>query len=501
MAATMATGSRVLFLSCGFAFLLLLFSMECVHGANSSVVIPHHPDKGTHGSTKLSMTGLRDRHLPFTDEQHYQILNENKRQNRMGRKQKINEELPHADYDDLRNQLKAIVNSKRFITATRGKYSVWRREHGSGKDTLLIWMKDQVILGRVLTRVAHENKNGKVKRNLTMLVKDSLDLIGEANSDTELKEGAMEQALKMHLGLAEAKKEVYDCEVVAKKLRAMIKTIEEAVMALKRKAIFLMQVASWTTSKPLHCLHLQLTNDYFLHDHSHMKSPDKGKTEDPSLYHYAIFSDNVLATSVVIGSAIDKAKEPENHVFHIVTDRLNFAAMQMWFINNPPLLATVEVESIDKFKWLNSSYSPVLQQLELAVLDEDVKLMNPKYLSMLNHLRFYIPELFPKLNKILFLDDDVVVQKDLTPLWVIDMKGLVNGAVETCKKNLHDFGSYLNFSNMKISQNFNPHACGWAFGMNIFDLKQWRLHNLTGVYHYWQDLIAWRLPASLEETH
>lgn len=94
--------------------------------------------------------------------------------------------------------------------------------------------------------------------------------------------------------------------------------------------------------------------------------------------------------------------------------------------------AAVHVENVDEFKWLNSSYCPVLRQLESVEMKEyyfkaghhttlsegssNLKYWNPKYISMLNHLRFYLPQVYPKLNKILFLDNDIVVQKDLTAL-------------------------------------------------------------------------------------
>jgi alpha-1,4-galacturonosyltransferase len=106
-------------------------------------------------------------------------------------------------------------------------------------------------------------------------------------------------------------------------------------------------------------------------------------------------------------------QDPANHVFHIVTDRLNFAAMRMWFLVNPPGKATIQVQNIEEFTWLNSSYSPVLKQLGSASMidyyfrthrsnsDPNLKFRNPKYLSILNHLRFYLPEIFPKLNKVL----------------------------------------------------------------------------------------------------
>ncbi|KAI4964381.1 hypothetical protein ZWY2020_005870 [Hordeum vulgare] len=203
------------------------------------------------------------------------------------------------------------------------------------------------------------------------------------------------------------------------------------------------------------------------------------------------------------------AKHPSHHVFHIVTDRLNYAPMRMWFLSNPPGKATIEVQNIDEFTWLNDSSSLVLKQLgsqsmidyyfraQRANSDSDLKYRNPKYLSMLNHLRFYLPEIYPKLDKMVFLDGDVVVRKDITGLWSIDMKGKVNGAVETCGESFHRFGRYLNFSSPVIAKNFDPDACGWAFGMNVFDLAEWRRQNITELYHFWQKLnedgLLWKL--------
>lgn len=286
----------------------------------------------------------------------------------------------------------------------------------------------------------------------------------------------------------------------------MIQLTEDNFNSLKKESAFLIQLAAKTIPKPLHCLSQLLTANFFLPGQPNKGVNMKEKLEDPSLYHYAIFSDNVLATAVVVNSTIVHASDPEKHVFHIVTDKLNVAAMKMWFLDNPLPSAAVEVMNIDDFKWLNSSYCVVLRQLESARMKEfyfkvnnpsiststgsdQLKYRNPKYLSMLNHLRFYLPEVYPKLNKILFLDDDIVVQKDLTPLWSIDMKGMVIGAVETCKESFHRFDKYLNFSNPLISENFDPNACGWAFGMNMFDLKEWKKRNITGIYHHWQELV------------
>ncbi|GAB4838662.1 Probable galacturonosyltransferase 3 [Ancistrocladus abbreviatus] len=399
----------------------------------------------------------------------------------------------------------AIERSKGLDTTVKGKYSIWRRDYENpNSDATVKLMRDQIIMAKVYASIAKGKNKSGLYDSLIKHSRESLRAIGEANSDSELRKSALDQAKAMGHILSVAKEKLYDCVVLARKLRAMIQSTEENVNAEKKKSAFLIQLAAKTIPKPLHCLPQLLMANYFLQGFQNKGFANKEKLEDQSLYHYAIFSDNVLATSVVVNSTVLNANEPEKHVFHIVTDKLNFVPMKMWFLVNPPASAAVEVVNIDDFKWLNSSYCPVLRQLESARMKEyyfqvnnpstlsagsdNLKYRNPKYLSMLNHLRFYLPEVYPKLDKILFLDDDIVVQKDLTPLWSVDMKGMVNGAVETCKESFHRFDKYLNFSNPTISQNFDPSACGWAFGMNMFDLKEWKRRNITGIYHRWQEM-------------
>ena len=105
-------------------------------------------------------------------------------------------------------------------------------------------------------------------------------------------------------------------------------------------------------------------------------------------------------------------------------------------------------------------------------------------------LIMYIEQLFPNLNKVVFLDDDVVIQHDLSPLWEIDLGGKVNGAVETCKGEdewvmSKHFRNYFNFSHPLIAKHLDPDECAWAYGMNIFDLRAWRKTNIRETYHSW----------------
>ncbi|XP_068645474.1 probable galacturonosyltransferase 3 [Aristolochia californica] len=400
----------------------------------------------------------------------------------------------------------AIERAKNLNNTVRGRYSIWKREYDNQRgDDVLKLMRDQIIMAKAYASIAQVKDDVKLYTSLLNRIRRNQNAIGDANSDVELHASALEQAKAMGRDLAVAKDRLYDSNLLARKLRVMLQSTEDSVTVLKKQSTFLIQHVAKTVPKGLHCLSLDLTTDYFSSDHSSEEELiDTEKLINPTLYHYAIFSDNVLATSVVVNSTASHAKEPENHVFHIVTDKLNFVAMKMWFLVNSPPNVTIQVENIDDFKWLNSSYCSVLRQLEsdrlkeyyfkanhptsLSTGTDNLKYRNPKYLSMLNHLRFYLPEVYPRLDKILFLDDDIVVQKDLTPLWSVDLGGMVNGAVETCKESFHRFDKYLNFSNPKISENFDPNACGWAFGMNMFDLQEWRKRNITGIYHRWQDM-------------
>ncbi|KAL8160128.1 hypothetical protein V2J09_001665 [Rumex salicifolius] len=399
----------------------------------------------------------------------------------------------------------AIERSKSVDTAVLGKYNTWRREADKGNaDSTVRLMRDQIIMAKVYLSIAKTKNKLDLFIELQNQLKESQRALGEARSDADLQQSVPEKIKAMAQVLSKAKERLYDCKLITRKLRAMLQSADEQVRSLKKQSTFLSQLAAKTIPNGIHCLSMRLTIDYYLLPLEKRKFPRSQNLENPKFYHYALFSDNVLAASVVVNSTIVNAKEPEKHVFHLVTDKLNFGAMNMWFLLNPPAKATIHVENVDEFKWLNSSYCPVLRQLESASMKEyyfkadhpttisagasNLKYRNPKYLSMLNHLRFYLPQVYPKLDKILFLDDDIVVQRDLTGLWAVNLHGKVNGAVETCGESFHRFDKYLNFSNPHIAQNFDANACGWAYGMNMFDLKQWKKKDITGIYHKWQNM-------------
>ncbi|KAI3685002.1 hypothetical protein L6452_34233 [Arctium lappa] len=108
--------------------------------------------------------------------------------------------------------------------------------------------------------------------------------------------------------LSKAKDQLYDCKMVTGKLRAMLQSTDEQVCSLKKQSTFLSQLAAKTIPNGIHCLSMRLIIDYYLLPPEKRKFPRSENLENPSLYHYALFSDNVLATSVVVNSTVMNAK-------------------------------------------------------------------------------------------------------------------------------------------------------------------------------------------------
>lgn len=112
----------------------------------------------------------------------------------------------------------------------------------------------------------------------------------------------------MEQTLAKGRQIHNDCSSVIKKLRAFYQSAEDQLRAQKKQELFLTQVAAKTLPRGLHCLALHLTTAYHSLDSSKQQFPLQEKLEDPKLFHYALFSDNVLATAAVVNSTILNAK-------------------------------------------------------------------------------------------------------------------------------------------------------------------------------------------------
>ncbi|XP_068636699.1 probable galacturonosyltransferase 9 [Aristolochia californica] len=340
---------------------------------------------------------------------------------------------------------------------------------------------DHIALVNAYTAYARKLKleNSKQLKTFEDLVRDFSDLTSRPaykqaliDTDAPIDEDVLRQfekdakeRIKVARQLVVETKESFDNQLKIQKLKDTIFAVNEQLTKAKKHGAVSSLISAKSIPKSLHCIAMRLVNELIAHPEEYVEEKHQA-FEDPSLYHYAIFSDNVIAASVVVNSCARNTLEPTKHVFHIVTNRMMVAAMRVWFKMRPILGgALVEVKAMEDFDLFDSSR-----------------------LRSLDHMVFYLPEMYPNLHQILYLDDDVVVQRDLTRLWRINMEGKVNGAVEICFGPFHRFGHYLNFSHPVIRERFIPKACAWAFGMNLFNLDAWRREMSTDQYRYWMNM-------------
>ncbi|BBN69668.1 galacturonosyltransferase 11, partial [Prunus dulcis] len=315
-------------------------------------------------------------------------------------------------------------------------------------------LAEQMTLAKAYVIIAKEHNNLHLAWELSSNIRNCQLLLSKAAMRGE--PVTLEEAEPIIKSLSylifRAEDAHYDIATTIMTMKSHIQALEERANAATVQSTVFGQLAAEALPKSLHCLNVKLTADWLRKPSLQELADEKRNSPrlmDNNLYHFCIFSDNVLATSVVVNSTVSNADHPKQLVFHIVTNGINYGTMQAWFLSNDFKGSTIEVQNVEEFSWFNASYAPIVKQLlsadsqayYIGGYQDNVapKLRSPKYQSLLNHLRFYIPEIYPQLEK----------------------------------------------------------ACGWAFGMNVFDLIAWKKADVTARYHYWQEQNAdgtlWRV--------
>jgi alpha-1,4-galacturonosyltransferase len=157
--------------------------------------------------------------------------------------------------------------------------------------------------------------------------------------------------------------------------------------------------------------------------------------------------------------------------------------MKHWFARNSYRESVVDVINYEQIIFDNFPefgtqllYLPEEFRVFISSLERPTEKSRMEYLSVFSHSHFFIPEIFKDLKKVIVLDDDVVVQRDLSFLWNLDMGDKVNGAVRFCGLKL---GQLRNLLGRTM---YDPQSCAWMSGVNVIDLDKWREHNVTGNY-------------------
>lgn len=197
-----------------------------------------------------------------------------------------------------------------------------------------------------------------------------------------------------------------------------LSSMELKVQSARQRELFYWHLASHGVPKSLHCLCLRLAEEYAVNAMARSRLPPPEyvlRLADPSFYHVVLLTDNILGASVVISSVVRNAAYPEKLVFHVATDKKTYTPMHAWFASNPIEPAVVEVKGLHQFDWSQEVNVGVKQMLEIhrliwnhyyislekdnfEIIGEHMRSLDalrPSHLSLLNHLRIYIPEVLP----------------------------------------------------------------------------------------------------------
>ncbi|KAG0489556.1 hypothetical protein HPP92_006419 [Vanilla planifolia] len=368
-----------------------------------------------------------------------------------------------------------------------GSYCLWSVEHKElMKDSIVKRLKDQLFIARsyypsIAKLKAQEKLSSKLKQN----IQEHERILRDAISNADLPEIAMQKIKTMDEIIVQAKLCAVDCANIDRKLRQILDMTEEEAYFHMKQSAFLYNLGVQTVPKSSHCFFMRLSMEYF-------RSPPvdenlhANKIGNPDFNHYVVFSRNVLAASVTINSTVMNSEETEKMMFHIVTDEQNYYAMRFWFARNPFRRATIRVINA------TSTELSLSEEFQISIGKMDLSLTTQKkthYISVFGHTHFLLPEIFKNMKKVVLLDDDLVVQQDLSSLWNLDMEGKVLAAVENCNVRFDHLKSYF------TGYTYDPNSCAWTSGLNVVDLEKWREHNVTAIYNN----VLWKV-RSMDES-
>lgn len=209
-------------------------------------------------------------------------------------------------------------------------------------------LADQMTLAKAYVILAKEHDNLQLAWELSSQIRNCQRLLSEGavSGRAITKDEAHPIISRLTLLIYKAQDSHYDISSTIVTLKNHALALEERAKAAIVQSAEFGQLAAESFPKNLHCLTVKLTEEWLRNPKHRSRSEENWNSTrlvDNKLYHFCIFSDNVLATSVVVYSTVSNANHPQQLVFHVVTDRIHFGAMSTLFLINDFKGCTVEV--------------------------------------------------------------------------------------------------------------------------------------------------------------
>lgn len=190
--------------------------------------------------------------------------------------------------------------------------------------------------------------------------------------------------------------------------------------------------------------------------------------------------------AVVINSTIRNAKHPERLKFNLVIpaseSKLEYYKLTHFFKE-----ASIEIisEGID------------LAHISELIMYRKESKARKELATPYNYVPYYLPQLLKDrdIDRIIYLDTDVVVKGDIEELYQKNLGGYPAAAARDCSQRL---GTYLNFNRLEEIQTrengskswlpikpFDEEECVYNRGVLVIDVKRWIQLNVTETIEWW----------------
>ena len=185
-------------------------------------------------------------------------------------------------------------------------------------------------------------------------------------------------------------------------------------------------------------------------------------------------SDYYVGLLALLNSTIHNCRTPSSLRFHLVTT--DEASQQFLESTVLEVFGDIAVDTVV----LNSDSGQ-----ELPVAAVWAKYRSGALSKPIVYARYFFPDCFPSLSRIIYLDQDVLVVDDIRELWEADMEGQPIAAARLSRVG----AEFRNQFNLKDSAllGYNEHESSLNNGVLLYDLDAWRLPDAN----YTEQLLAW----------
>ncbi|CAO2832047.1 unnamed protein product [Amaranthus hypochondriacus] len=174
-------------------------------------------------------------------------------------------------------------------------------------------------------------------------------------------------------------------------------------------------------------------------------------------------------TMAAVLSILQHSTCPENFVFHFLSAR-----------HEPEIYAHIT----STFPYLNFKIYGFDSNRVRGKISKSIRqaLDQP-----LNYARIYLADILPcEVNRVIYLDSDIIVVDDISKLWEVDLGDKVVAAPEYCHANFTTYFTDSFWSDQKMSNTFQGRKpCYFNTGVMVLDVNQWKKQGYTQKVEEW----------------